>query len=366
MHFRGNPQSKSTPGAVAAGKKRRWARIALIPLLGGTFAYAVAVPPANVRVEGLLHGDLIPVAPLYRAQITQQITSCYSKVKAGEPLVIVSNFILDEQYASDYQTRQTSLHLERINQNEGAAAAAMEVQMARQNYQAAASSAEKTRALSQAYDELYDARAIGRMARDAARSDGQRAAAESAALREAWQKSQMSLAQIKKGSVEKVASLEQQLSLIEEARKRVSTQPLLAPASGQVLDCAAHPNAVVEAGTPIYRIFDVDRAYVMVFTDPAEISRLSVGMPAYISIPGISETLPGHIAALTPEAAKLPETLTRYFWQHNQWSQYRPVKIALDNLEKLDPALREQLIFDSRVQVRIPVSSWGEWLWGKS
>jgi len=362
MHFRGKSQTKPAPGTVAASKKRRWARIALAPLLGGTFMYAVAVPPANLRVEGLLQGDLIPVAPLYRAQITQQLTSCYSKVKAGEPLVIVSNFILDEQYASDYQTRMTSLHLEEINQNEGAAAADMEIRMARQNYQAAAASAEKTKALAQAYDELHEAGAIGRMARDAARSDSLRATAETAALRDAWKKSQLNLVQARKSSVEKIASLHQQLGLTEEARKRVSSQPLLSPAPGQVLDCAAHPNAVVEAGTPIYRIFDIDRAYVMVFTDPAEISRLSVGMPAYISIPGISENLPGHIAALTPEAAKLPESLTRYFWQHNQWSQYRPVKIALDDLEKLDPALREKLIFDARVQVRIPVSSWGEWL----
>lgn len=364
MHFRGKSQPKSTPG-TAAGKKR-WARIALAPLLGGTFLYAAVVPPANLRVEGLLHGDLIPVAPLYRAQITRQITSCYSKVKSGEPLVIVSNFMLDEQYSSDYQARLASLHLEQINQNEGAAAAAVEVRMARQNHLAAASAAEKARALSRAYDELHAARAIGQVARDAARSDAQRAAAEAAALREAWQKSQLNLAQAKKGSVEKVASLQQQLNLLEEARKRVSAQALLSPAAGQVLDCAAHPNAVVEAGTPIYRIFDIDRAYVMVFTDPSEIASLSVGMPAYIRIPGIAETLPGHIAALTPEAAKLPESLTRYFWQHDQWSQYRPVKIALDNLDKLDPALREKLIFDARVQVRIPVSSWGEWLWGKS
>ncbi|MBZ0106443.1 MAG: HlyD family efflux transporter periplasmic adaptor subunit [Sulfuricella denitrificans] len=366
MRFRVNPQQKSATNEATTGRKRRLAKITLALLLGGTVMYAIAVPPANVRVEGLLHGDLIPVSPLYRAQITQQLTHCYSKVKAGEPLVMVSNFILDEQYASDYQTRQTSLHLERINQNEGAAAAAMEVQMAQQSYRAAASSADKARALSQAYDELHDARAIGRVARDAARSDLQRANAESAALKEAWNRSRMNLAQIKKGSVEKVASLEQQLNLIDDARKRVSTQPILSPASGQVLDCTAFPNAVVEAGTPIYRIFDIDRAYVMVFTDPSEISSLSVGMPAYISIPGVSKTLPGHITALTPEASRLPESLTRYFWQHNQWSQYRPVKIALDNLAGLDPALREKLIYDARVQVRIPVSSWGEWLWGKS
>ncbi len=366
MRFRGNPQQKSVSGEAATGRKRRLAKITLALLLGGTVLYAVAVPPANVRVEGLLHGDLIPVSPLYRAQITQQIATCYSTVKAGEPLVMVSNFILDEQYASDYQSRLTSLHLEQINQNEGAAAAAMEVQMAQQSYRAAASSAEKAKALSQAYDELHDARAIGRVARDAARSDWQRANAESAALNEAWKKSRMNLAQIQKGSVEKVASLEQQLSLIDDARKRVSTQPILSPASGQVLDCTASPNAVVEAGTPIYRIFDIDRAYVMVFTDPSEISSLSVGMPAYVSIPGVAETLPGRITALTPEASKLPDSLTRYFWQHTQWSQYRPVRIALDNLESLDPAVREKLIFDARVQVRIPVSSWGEWLWGKS
>ncbi len=366
MHFRGKPQQKTVSGEKAAGSKRRWTKITLALLIGGTITYAIAVPPANVRVEGLLHGDLIPVSPLYRAQITQQITTCFSKVKAGDPLVIVSNFILDEQYASDYQNRLTSLHLEQINQDEGAAVAASEVQMARQNYQAAAASAEKAKALSEAYDELHDARAIGRVARDAARSDWQRTIAESAALREAWQKSQLNLTQIKKGSLEKIASLEQQLSLIDDARKRVSTQPILSPVSGQVLDCTARPNAVIEAGTPIYRIFDIDRAYVMVFTDPSEISSLSVGMPAYVSIPGISETLPGRIAALTPEASKLPESLTRYFWQHNQWSQYRPVKIALDNMEKLDPAVREKLIFDARVQVRIPVSSWGEWLWGKN
>lgn len=191
MHFRGNPQQKTAQEEKTTAGRRRWTKFTLALLIGGTITYALAVPPANVRVEGLLHGDLIPVAPLYRAQITQPLTTCFSKVKAGEPLVIVSNFILEEQYSSDYQNRLTSLHLEQINQDEGAAAAASEVQVARQNYQAAASLAEKAKSLSLAYDELHSARAIGRVARDAARSDWLRASAESAAQREAWKKSRL-------------------------------------------------------------------------------------------------------------------------------------------------------------------------------
>lgn len=359
MHFRGNPQHK--PGAPVAGKKRRWAKMAMVPMFGGFFAYSVAVPPSNISVEGLMYGDLIPVAPMYRAQVTQPLANCYSKVKAGEPLAIVSNFLLDEQYSSEYQIRMEALRLEQINLKEGAASTASGVQAAKHSYQAAAAAEAKMKALAEAYDELYAARAIGRVASESARSDWIRASAETGALRESWQKSQLGLEQSRKGSTERINSLEKQLALIEATRKRVSVQPILSPASGQVLDCTAHPGAVVEAGTPIYRVFDTDRAYVMAFADQSGSSSLSVGMPVNVTVPGVSGSLPGHIAAVTPEATKLPEPLTRYFWQHTQWSQYRPIKITLDNLDALKPEVREKLVFNGKVQVSVPVSSWGDW-----
>lgn len=363
MHFRGKPQGNiHIPGA----DKKRLARLAAVPMLGGAFMYGAVAIPSGMHLEGMLQGDLVPVAPMFRAQINQPLAACYGKVKVDEPLAIVSNFMLDEQYSSDYQGRLSALNLEQINQNEGVAAAAREVQIAQQNYQAAAATAKKMQNLADSYDELYAARAIGMVARDNAQADSMRARAEAEAQRGAWQKAKFALDQLKKGGAEKIDSLEKQIALLEQTRQRVSRQALLSPAAGQVVDCAARPNAVVEAGTPIYQVFDTDRAYVMVFADPSEAADLSVGMAASVSIPGISEALPGHVAAVTLEATKLPEPLTRYFWQHNQWAQYRPVKITIDNLDKLKPELRDKLIFNSKVKASISVSSWGDWFKGRT
>jgi multidrug resistance efflux pump len=362
MHFRGKPQGKTGLNMDASGRKGRLTRMAGVSMLGGAFMYTAVMPPMNMTMEGMVQGDLVPVAPMFRAQVTKTLATCYSTVKVDEPLAIINNFMLDEQYSSDYQSRQGSLRLEQINQNEGIAAAARDVDVAWQHHLAATATADKLRNLSRSYDELHEAGAIGVGARDAALADWMRATAEAAASRSVWQKAKLALEQARKGSAEKVDSLEKQIALLDQTRQRVSQQPLRSPAAGQVIGCSAKPNAVVEAGTPIYQVFDTDRAYVMVFADPDEAASLKVGMPAYIDIPGIGDTLPGHIAAMTMEAASLPEPLTRYFWQHDQWSQYRPIKITLDNLDTLKPELRQKLIFNAKVKARIPVSSWGEWL----
>lgn len=362
MHFRGKSPGKTGLNMDASGRKGRLTRMAGVSMLGGAFMYTAVVPPTNMYMEGMVQGDLVPVAPMFRAQVTQTLATCYGRVKADEPLAIVNNFMLDEQYSSDYQARQASLRLEQINQNEGIAAAARDVEVAWQHHLAASATAEKLRSLSRSYDELHAAQAIGAAARDAALADWMRASAEAAASRSAWLKAKLSLDQARKGSAEKVDSLEKQITLLDQTRQRVSQQSLRSPVAGQVIGCSARPNAVVEAGTPIYQVFDTDRAYVMVFADPDEAASLKEGMPAYVDIPGIGESLPGHIAAVTMEATSLPQPLTRYFWQHDQWSQYRPIKVSIDNLDKLKPELRQKLIFNAKVKARIPVSSWGEWL----
>jgi HlyD family secretion protein len=352
MQFRGQVQAK--PAAAASGKRKRITRLGLLALGVTAAAYAALAPRSHLQADGLINGDIIPVGPLFRAQITQPLVACHSMVKAGQPLAMVNNFLLEEEYVEGYQAREQALKLERVTQQEGVGMAVKDAEAARQSYQAARINAQKLAAVADSYNELYLAGAIGRVARDSARLDEQQAESAAASLEQAWHRAEINVREVRKDSNVKIDSLGEQLTQVEQTQRRVSTQPLVSPASGQLLDCDARPNQVVDAGTPVFHLFDPDRAYVMAFVDPADAANLAIGDRARIDVPGFAKPLAGHVLAVTLEAGTLPEPLTRYFWQHNQWAQYRPVKIGLDDVK---PDVREKLTFGARVGVDIALPS---------
>ena len=138
--------------------------------------------------------------------------------------------------------------------------------------------------------------------------------------------------------------------------QRVSSEPLKAPVGGYIVNCTDRPENVIEPSTPLFDIFDPQRAYVLAYFDPRAMAKVPVGQPVEVMVAGLSPTLAGHVVRIYPTLVKLPEELTRFFWQHVQWSEYRPVRIALDGI---DPQVREQLYYGAQTRVRVRIRrSW--------
>jgi multidrug resistance efflux pump len=123
--------------------------------------------------------------------------------------------------------------------------------------------------------------------------------------------------------------------------------------TGDIVDCIDRPQNVIEPGTPILSLFQPNRAYVVAYFDPNAVAKVRVGQTAEVKITGVPHSVQGRVAWIYPNLTALPPDLTLFFWQHVQFSQYRPVKILLDRLPALD---RQQLYYGAKARVSISTS----------
>ena len=343
------------PPALSGPPPRRrrfpWARITLLLLLCAAAAYLFVPRYLNITADGLIEGDLIPIAPLFSARIASRLVQCDQDVQRGQPLAIVSNFLLEGQYAEDYQKAATALHDAQIAQTEGVTEALIEQASTRQKYLSAEYDARKLQVVKDAYERTYREGAIGRVAYDGARADWEAANAQAQALEQVWAEARARVQRIQDENASRLSASQQQLALAEQLQNQVHSQTLAAPIAGRIVECTAQPQAIVDPGAPLYKIFAPDRAYILAYFDPHTAAKLRVGQIAYIDIPGVDKPAEGTISAVLPSLSKLPDQLTRYFWQHQQWSEYRPVKIFLT---RTPASTRAELTYDTQVHVRIP------------
>ena len=340
------------PGPPPKRRRFPWARLIIIALIGLVAAWIFVPRYLNLTAAGLVEGDLVPIAPLFSAKLQSKLASCEDSVTAGQPLAVVTNFLLEGQYAQDYQKAQDQLSTERIAQVQGLAEAKIDAASAAEKYSSALYDAQKLEITKNAYEKTYQQGAIGRVAYDSALADWQAAVAEANSLREVMNEANTRVARVQEDTGTVVQGSEQQMALFTSLKDQVQAQTLRAPVSGTIVDCEnAKPDNIIEAGAPIYRIFDPGRAYILAYFDPGTAPKVHVGQKAIVSITGLSDDIQGKVVSVYPSLAALPDQLTRYFWQKPQWSEYRPVKIKLLNVT---PQMREQLTYDSQVHVRIP------------
>lgn len=346
-------RSFRSPGPIVAVTPRRgfpWARIILVLAILGVAGYLIVPLYLNFSADGVVEGDLVPVAPLFRARIDRSIVECGQQVHAGQALAVVTNFMLEGQYEQNYQKATDDLRTQLITQNEGLTGARIDEATAREKYLSSTFATRRLETLKNAYRQTYEQGAIGRATYDSAVADWEAAKAETDALHDIWAQAQEHTRRIEAENAQRVAGYANQVALIGGLRNQVGSQVLAAPVGGRVVECTAQPQAIVEAGAPIYKIFATDRAYVLAFFSPNTVSHLHVGQIAQVSISGLRARATGKIVDIYPNVAKLPDQLTKYFWQHEQWSQYRPVKILLSQT----PAdVRLQLTYDTQAHIEI-------------
>jgi multidrug resistance efflux pump len=318
--------------------------------------YFLLPPFSNVRVMGIVNGNLTPVGPIFLARVDQEMVSCDTLVHRDQPLVLVSNELLAGQYQQNRYNAEKALALADNEASNGVLVDQAAARSAQATAQAAVANYSRLAAVYTSTIKLAAVQAVGPVAVMVAHDQLLQAQSEAKAAVATAKQMEFQVTQLKVAAKAKIITAQEQLKVQLFQQNSVYRRPLLAPVGGELLDCHAHLGEVVAAGNTLFKIFQPGKAYVTAFVPPTMVRQLHEHAIAYINIPGMGE-IPATVTSIQPEITKLPKLLTRYFWEQPQWTQYRLVRITFDNLS---PNQRRHLLFGERVHVRIPLESWGQ------
>ena len=342
----------STPLSPTPRRPFPWARVLLVLAIVAVAAYIFVPGYLYIRADGLVQGDLVPVAPLYRVRVDKLLVHCQDHVTAGEKVAMVSNFLVQADYQRQYLQSVEQVQLSRVALNERVATAQTDAASLREKYEAARLDEQRTHQAFLSYDRAYKQGAIPAVDWQGKRTEWQTAQANAQSAYSDWQRSLQEIGRINASENAKIASNEELSSGAQALAQRVGGEPLVAPVSGYVVDCIERPQNVLEPSTPLFSIFEPNRAYVVAYFDPATVSKLHLNQNVDVNIAGLSSPVAGRIGVIYPSLSKLPPQLTRFFWQHVQWTEYRPVRIMLD---RLTADQRQQLYYDAQARISIRV-----------
>ncbi len=343
--------------AVVNPKPRRkfpWVRILIVAALLGIAAYLVVPNIGSVRADALVRGDLIPVTPLYRARVERLLVGCAGNVKAGQPLAIISNFLVQADYQREYLQALQASQLAGIALDQNVATANENAESLRGKYEAASADENRVVQSFRSFDDAYKAGAIPRVDWEAKQAEVATARAQTRSALDAWKRAQLYVQQITVASTARMSSDRTLLAQAQNVANRVGQETVRAPVTGDIVDCIERPENVIEPGTAIFSIFEPQRAYIVAYFNPNDISYIHVGQKAKVRISGFAHDVEGRVAWIYPNLDALPPELTRFFWQHVQFAQFRPVKIALDTLSLQD---RQRVYYGAQARVSIAKSS---------
>lgn len=336
--------------------RRHASRYVLFAIFAILLIYFFLPPFANVRVMGVVNGNLTPVGPIFLARVDQEMASCDTLVHRDQPLVLVSNELLAGQYQQNRYNAEKAIALADNEATNGVLVAQAAARSAQATAQAAVANYSRLTAVYRSTIKLAAVQAVGPVAVAVAHDQRLQAQSEAEAAVATAKQMELQVTQLKVDAKAKILTAQEQLKVQLSQQNSVYNRPLLAPVGGELLDCHAHLGEIVAAGNTLFKIFQPDKAYVTAFVPPTMVRNLHEHATAYINIPGMGE-IPATVTSIQPEITKLPKLLTRYFWEQPQWTQYRLVRITFDNLS---PSQRRRLLFGERVHVRIPLGSWGK------
>ena len=353
MRFRSVLRSKDGNGAssISAGRpsKRLWwcsrARGTLFAIGAATIA-AIVADRAWIRANGIVSGELTAVAPIVQARLQRVFVNCLDRVVHGQRLAEFDNEATVE--AAAQQLHQLQLQLTQARAEVDIAEA--QAQAALKLVDAQAALFEQLKAILKAQDELIKKQYVAELVWEKTKADVARAEAEVRAAEFVYETKK---ADQKKAELA-TAVLQQRIDSFKNSPELTGHFFLTAPKNGTVTECAARPGEVIAAKTPIFQIFNPDDSYAVVFFDPDDVARITLGQHFALNIGGIEGPVSARVTGFYPELSALPTSLTRYFWQQEKWSQYAPVRLDFD---RLSPAQTSKVF----AWAQLSTSRWQGW-----
>jgi membrane fusion protein (multidrug efflux system) len=327
-----------------------WVRLLIVALVLGIAVYLIVPNISSIRADAQVRGDLIPVTPVYRARIDRMLVNCTGLVRTGQPVAVVSNFLIQADYQRQYLQALEGAQIAGIALEQNVATARENAESMHEKYEVTAADEKRLEQSFHSYDAAYKADAINQVDWEGKRSEILSSQAQERSALDAWKRAELFVSQIVAEQNAKAASYQSLAAQAQGVAQRMGQETLRAPVSGDIVECIDRPQNVIEPGTPIFSIFQPDRAYVVAYFNPDAVSKVHVGQSADVSIAGLPHSVVGRVGWIYPNLDALPPDLTRFFWQHVQFSQYRPVKILLDRLPEQD---RQQVYYGAQARVTI-------------
>ena len=332
--------------------RRLWRiRLRTIVLVIGTALVAwFAADWARIRGNGIVAGELTAVSPIVQARLQRLFVGCLDHVTSGQRLAEFVNeaavqFAAQQLHQLELQLSQASASIDIADREAEAARKLMEAQNAL---------LEQQKAILKAEDELLQHHNVAVLVWAQAKAAVDRAEAETRAAEFVYETKRAS---------QKMAELEadvlqRRIETFKNSPELTGNFYLTAPKDGIVTQCTARPGEVIAARTPIFSIFNPDDTYAVVFFNPSDVVNLERDQTFDISIEGIDQPVTGRLTAFYPELSQLPNSLTRYFWQREMWSQYVPARLDFTNL---NDAQRSKLF----AWAQLSASRWDVWGLGR-
>ncbi len=373
--------AQAPPAARMRGRPR-FVPIVLLLVLGAvgvwvwrTYFSAPPVPPTIVPLSGRIEGDDSAIAPKVAGKIVDIRVNQGDSVKAGDIIATLDDsqiraqedqaraVLLSAQAQAQAARDQTAVLEQQRQQNQlMAAQAATDAQGRVRQAQADLATAQMNLAQQEAAYEnaAFNSKAYTALAQQGAVSEQQRiqqvtaaeqqAAAVAAARRQveadrgALVTAQANLAnpairnaataQVEKQITQQQATIRSATAQVAQAQAQLAQaeanrQDLIirAPFAGTIITRAAQPGEVVQAGTAIVTLLNLDQVYLRGYIPEGEIGKIKLGQRAHIYL----DSNPGHaidayVLEIDPQATFTPENT---YFREDRVKQVVGVKLAL-------------------------------------
>ena len=354
------PKSESVSPASGPSRRKLIVVAAPVLLLAAVlvwkFLFASGVPDSIVILSGRIEGDDSAVASKAGGRILEVRVREGDVVKAGETIAVLDDqqikaraeqarvaaigaearanaakeqvAVLEQQLLqARLQTHQAELDAQgRVQQGEADMAAA-EAELAQQEASFQLASFDR-----EAYTRLARSGAVSeRQGKQAVATADQQAAAVAAAKRRveaargALTTAKANLANVEiRGAqvatitrqiaqqraevVSATASAQQARSQLVEAEANLRDLTVIAPFAGTVITRAAEPGEVVQAGTAIVTLLDLNKVYLRGFVPEGQVGKIRIGQPAHVYLDSNPDrALDAEVSRIDPQATFTPE-----------------------------------------------------------
>ncbi|HEX4196714.1 MAG TPA: HlyD family secretion protein [Caulobacteraceae bacterium] len=298
------PFSRRTAVVVAAA--------VAVAVAGAAF---IAWPKGAVSTDAAyIQADSSTVAPKVRGLIAAVLVEHDQRVHRGDPLVQIDPEEFDARVASaaaDLQNAEAAVDAARaalVSQGAEEALAASSVRAAQTQIRSADAQSDRAQADRKRYDDLVASGAVARRDADqyraaaiTAQSDAEHSRAELDVSRNQASVTLARRATLEAGLAQALAAVARAQAALDLARQDQSHTLVRAPIDGVVGDRQVEPGDYVQPGARLMTIVPLDALYVVANFKETQVSRMSVGQPAFIQVDALpGATLKGEVESFAP------------------------------------------------------------------
>ncbi len=307
-------------------------------ILGGLLILAVSVsmlsqwwgalPDGLLQASGRIEGDEIVIAPKIAGRALEVCKDRGDPVVTGDLLVRLSSDQIQarldrareqERYWQD-RVRQAGIDLDYTAQQvpTDIAAAAARVDSARARIQEAEALLTRNQRDFERYQSLLQRQVIPQQKMDDATANVKASQANRAALTKELAQAQEHLRKaellprtvaLKRTELQSIkASLAAAQAAVREAEANLDDTRIYAPADGVILTREIEPGEVVNAGTPLFTMVNLNRLYLKVFVNEPDIGKIRLGQEARIYVDAFPDRpFAAKVSRVSPRAEFTPK-----------------------------------------------------------